>query len=89
MGLGWWVGGRFNQKILPLCDPILQAETCQISARLKLQDRDGCFLVLFSLLYLEAAMPQLLSSPMIFIIFCVQSLYEPHTKPALYNTKQN
>ena len=36
----WWVGGLFLQKIIPLGSPILQAETYQISTRLKFQDKD-------------------------------------------------
>ena len=39
-----WVGGWVTiWKIMPLCGPILQAETCQrFSAELRFQDRAEC-----------------------------------------------
>ena len=36
-----WVGGGPDQKIMPLCGSILQAETCQI-LRMRIQDGAEC-----------------------------------------------
>ena len=37
LAVGGWVGGGPDQKIMPLCGSILQAETCQI-LRMRIQD---------------------------------------------------